>query len=322
MTPFPTVWSQLATCATTGNPRRRAAARNGTALAGWTFESRRPEHSRRIAPSSRAGTCRCALKNHRSIARSTGGQCGSGPSRSVSSIQFGCPGSIRSPWNPCRWLRRIARGWYPMRRSSQASTRPSARSGRPSGETSSSPCRTGSSAASPPILPRTPAARETPRQASPRGARAGRAGSPCRRRPGWRADRGGRPRDASHSSSRGRAGSGGSSADVRGDPLRERRAVQRVEAERLGGRPTRGPAVDAEDRDRRPASAERSASPSPPTGAWSSRTKTCSSVATSAASQSSSKRLSHGMATTRSDSSPLSASRSAARSASWSITGP
>ena len=149
MTPFPTVWSQLATCATTGNPRRRAAARNGTALAGWTFESRRPEHSRRIAPSSRAGTCRCALKNHRSIARSTGGQCGSGPSRSVSSIQLGCPGSIRSPWNPCRWLRRIARGWYPMRRSSQASTRPSARSGRPSGETRSSPCRTGSSGSLP-----------------------------------------------------------------------------------------------------------------------------------------------------------------------------
>ena len=39
MTPFPTVWSQLATCATTGNRRRRAAARNGTALAGCTFES-------------------------------------------------------------------------------------------------------------------------------------------------------------------------------------------------------------------------------------------------------------------------------------------
>ena len=39
MTPFPTVWSQLATCATTGRRRRRAAARNGTALAGWTFES-------------------------------------------------------------------------------------------------------------------------------------------------------------------------------------------------------------------------------------------------------------------------------------------
>ena len=149
MTPLPTVWSQLATCATTGNPRRRAAARNGTELAGWTFESRRPEHSRRIASSSRAGTCRRALKNHRSIARSTGGQCGSGPSRSVSSIQLGCPGCIRSPWNPCRRLRRIASGWYPMRRSSQASMRASARSGRPSGETRSSPSRTGSSGSLP-----------------------------------------------------------------------------------------------------------------------------------------------------------------------------
>src|SRR6188472_1185610 len=71
-----------------------------------------------------------------------------------------------------------------------------------------------------------------------------------------------------------------------------------------------------------PGSAARRPSPSPPTGAWSSSTKTCSNRPTSAASHSASKRLSHGSATTRTDSSPLSPSRSAATSASWSITGP
>ena len=99
-----------------GDDRKPEPARgreNGTALAGWAFESTTPEHSRRMASRSRLGMCRRGLKNHRCIARSTRGQRGSGPSRSLSSIQFGCPGCIRSVWNPCRWFRRIASGWYP-----------------------------------------------------------------------------------------------------------------------------------------------------------------------------------------------------------------
>ena len=63
-------------------------------------------------------------------------------------------------------------------------------------------------------------------------------------------------------------------------------------------------------------------SPRPPTGAWSSRTKTSLERETSATTQSVSKRLSHGIAITRTESSPLSARPSAARRASWSITGP
>ena len=37
-------------------------------------------------------------------------------------MRFGCPGIIRSAWNPCRSLKRIARGKNPICRSSQAST--------------------------------------------------------------------------------------------------------------------------------------------------------------------------------------------------------
>jgi len=66
---------------------------------------------------------------------------------------------------------------------------------------------------------------------------------------------------------------------------------------------------------------EVSASPSPPTGAWSSRTKMCSYGTTASASQASSKRLSQGMFATASPK-PRSARTSDAMSASCSITGP
>ncbi len=102
MMPFPTVWSQLATCATTGRPRRRAATRNGTAECGCTLLRTSAEQSRRIAASNRLGTWRSRLKCQRSSARSSVLQRGNGPARAESSIQFGCPGCIRSRWNPCR----------------------------------------------------------------------------------------------------------------------------------------------------------------------------------------------------------------------------
>ena len=71
---------------------------------------------------------------------------------------------------------------------------------------------------------------------------------PCRRRRGSRAGRGGRPRRA-WSSSGGRGGSLCPATGGCGDPRRERCAVEAVEAERLVGRPARGPALDAEDGD-------------------------------------------------------------------------
>ena len=82
------------------------------------------------------------------------------------------------------------------------------------------------------------------------------------REPRRRAARGARPRSPSRRTSGSRAGreaparraacSGSSAAGRRAaaDPLGERRAVEPVEAERLGRRAARGPALDAEDGDR------------------------------------------------------------------------
>ncbi len=105
--------------------------------------------------------------------------------------------------------------------------------------------------------------------------------------------------------------------DARG----ERGAVEAVRTQRLGRRAARRPAVDAEDDDVAASSSRRSASPRPPTGAWSSSDEDVLERPSSIASHSASKRLSQGMSTTR-EAEPRSASSSAAVSASWSITGP
>ena len=110
MTPLPTVWSQLATYATTGRSSRRAAARYGMTLCGCTLATTSAAQSARIVSRSRRGTCRRGLKNHRCIARSTRAERGSHPSRDESSIQFGWPGCMRSAWKPWRRFSRIASG--------------------------------------------------------------------------------------------------------------------------------------------------------------------------------------------------------------------
>ena len=236
-------------------------------------EHERPS-SRAASPrAARRGTWRRGLKNHRSIARSTAADAGARPSRSVSSIQFGWPGCIRSGGS------RAGGSGGSRAGSSRAAGR--ARRRRARGTRRGAPSPGGEIVAVEHVQAGQPVdpfrrrvarheehGREPPAEAL---AEPGRR-SPCRRRRGSRAGRGGRPRRAWSSS----GGRGGSLAPRRArDPRGERGAVEAVEAERLGGRAARGPALDAEDgRRRRPVRARAGARRrAPPTGAWSSTTK-------------------------------------------------
>ena len=140
---------------------------------------------------------------------------------------------------------------------------------------------------------------------------------PHSRKTRWAADRGGRARAASRSSSRDGAG-----AHRRLDPLGQRRAVEAMVAQSLRRRAAGGPALHAEDVEPdRSESSRRSVSPSPPTGAWSSTTNTVSKPDVSSVSHGVSTRFSQGWSTTCTDV-PRAASCSAALSASCSMTGP
>ena len=199
MTPLPTVWSQLATCATTGSRSRRAAARNGTALAGCTFESTRPEHSRRIVSSSRARDVPSRAEEpplHRALDRR--------PVRERA-VAVGVEHPVRVPRLhplgveavPVVQADRERVVAEPPVEPGVDAPRGHGRGAR-AGAVSSSPSSTGS-----------PGTRSTHSAAASRGTRktAARlpvealaepaARSPCRRRRGSRADRGGRPRCAS-----------------------------------------------------------------------------------------------------------------------------
>ena len=169
----------------------------------------------------------------------------------------------------------------------------------------SSPCRTGSSGSRPAHSAAASAARETRRRAARRGARAGRCRIPLSKKTRIES-RSGRTTQARFALIERRTSRlWRPAADVRADPLRERRAVEPVEAQRLGRRPARGPALDAEDRDR-PAGergAERVAEAADRRVVL--EDEDVLERGDLAASQSASKRLSHGIATTRSDSSPL-----------------
>ena len=201
--------------------------------------------------------------------------------------------------------------------------RASARSGSPSGAVSIlSVQHRGAPAASRPIPPRPRAARERRRRAYPSRRSCRPLQDPRVEEDADREQIGEDDPGALRSSSGGRAGSAGSAAGVRGDPLCERRAVEAVEPERLGGRPARGPALDAEDghgtaRERAPERVAEAADrrvvleDEDVVEGGDLRREPVRVEAVEP-------RHRHD----RTDSSPLSASSSAASSASWSITGP
>ena len=226
-----------------------------------------PQSSRSLR-SSADGTWRRAEKNHRVMARSTAALWGKGPASEESRMRFGCPGIIRSAWNPCRSLKRMASGKNPICRSSQVSALRRAFSGADGFHgNSSARGTTGTPIDASPACGRLVPEQVDRHAAGRRAARAASRGCRTGRRRASRAPRRGRPRPARRSSRGGRADRRLDAGGDRGCVETVRRAAPRAECRRPASPRRRARATVRPWSSPVTARARRSASPSAPTGA-------------------------------------------------------